>query len=230
MKAARVAMRLKFAACVVPAIVMAGCGGGGTVIVDYAVSAEVSMRGADGRTLEPGVVLTVPRHSELLSPFDAVKYRGHDLEWTFGTGTLGMGGWIANRSASQLCLRFDQAQVHSNLHPASIALRTYSWSTFRERWDSPGSTDPRRRQDFAPPSFCLEPGKEARLSFAPDLGPLFPTARMFNVDWPDHEPKLTDKGVGNWIALSVPVEVGEKYMVMEVRLTAIDSKARISHY
>jgi hypothetical protein len=221
--------RVRLAVWAVPAIVAAGCGGG-TVIVDYAVNAKVSLRDSNGKTQESGTIVTVPRHPKLLSPFDAVQYRGQDFEWTFGTGTLGMGGSIANHSAKPLCLRFDQAQIRSNFHPAPMALKTYSWSAFREKWSILGSTDPKQRQDFGPPAFCLEPGKEARVSFAPDLGPLFPTEKMFNVSWPDNEPQLTDKGVGNWIALSVPVEIGEKRQVMEVKLTAIDSKARISTY
>ena len=209
-------------------LVMAGCSGG-TVIVDYAVDAQVSIRNSDG-VHEAGTVATVPRRPGLSSPFDAVQYRGTDFDWTFGTGTLGMGGWISNHSPGTLCLRFDQAQVRSNFHPDPIALRTYSWNTFREKWALLGSTDPKQRRDFSPPSFCLEAGKEARISFAPDLAVLFPTEKMFNVRWPDEEPNLSDKGVGNWIALSLPIEIGPTRRIMDVKLTAADSKARISTY
>jgi len=210
------------------ALVIASCGGG-TVIVDYAVDAQVSLRDSNGAH-EAGAVITVPRHPGLSSPFDAVQYRGTDFDWTFGTGTLGMGGTISNHSSDTLCFRFDQAQVRSNFHPDPIALRTYSWSAFREKWTLIGSTDPKQRRDFSPPSFCLEPGKHARISFAPDLAALFPTEKMFSVRWPDDEPNLSDKGVGNWIALSLPIEIGSTRRIMDVKLTAVDSKARISTY
>jgi hypothetical protein len=211
------------------ALLLAACGPG-TVIVDYAVRADVVLRNVEDGAVEMGEVVVVPRPAGLLSPFDAVQYRGRDFEWTFGTGTLGMGGSVANRSPSRLCLRFDEARVSSNLHPAPVPLKAYSWATFEDKWKLLGSTDPKQRQDFGPPALCVEPGKETRFSFAPDLGELFPTQKMFNVRWAGNEPELTDKGLGNWIALSLPVSVGDKAQVMDVRLTAVDSKARISTY
>ncbi|HWH39840.1 MAG TPA: hypothetical protein VNU21_08370 [Usitatibacter sp.] len=211
------------------ALLLAACGPG-TVIVDYAVSAEVVLRNVDDGAVEVGEVVVVPRPAGLLSPFDAVQYRGRDFEWTLGTGTLGMGGSVANRSPSRLCMRFDEARISSNLHPAAVPLKAYSWATFEDKWKLLGSTDPKQRRDFRPPALCVEPGKETRVSFAPDLGDLFPTQKMFNVRWDGNETELTDKGIGNWIALSLPVSVGDKAQVMDVRLTAVDSKARISTY
>src|SRR5258708_4103344 len=178
-----------------PALIAAGCGTG-TVIVDYAVDAQVAMRDGNGTTQEIGAIVTVPRHAELASPFDAVQYRGEDFEWIFGTGTLGLGGSITNRSDKPLCLRFDQARIRSNLHPEPVALKTYHWSIFRESWSQLGSTDPKQRQDFTPPTFCLDPGKAARISFSPDLRSLFATQKMFNVRWPGNEPQLSVKVVG----------------------------------
>jgi len=210
-------------------LLLAACGPG-TVIVDYAVSAEVVLRNVDDGAVETGELVVLPRPAGLLSPYDAVQYRGRDFDWTFGTGTLGMGGFVANRSRSRLCMRFDEAQVSSNLHPAPVPLKVYSWATFEDKWKLLGSTDPKQRQDFRPPTLCIEPGKEMRISFAPDLGDLFPTQKMFNVRWAGNQPELTDKGIGNWIALSLPVSVGDKAQVMDVKLTALDSKARISTY
>ena len=210
-------------------LLVAGCGPG-TVVVGFAVSADVVLRGVDGSAAETGEVVAVPRPAGILSPFDAVQYRGPDFEWTFGTGTLGMGGSIANHSPSRLCLRFDEALVSSNLHPAPLLLKTYSWATFEGKWKLLGSTDPKQRQDFRPPALCIDPGKETLVSFSLDLSQLFPTQKMFNVHWLDNEPELTNKGIGNWIALSLPVTVGDKAQVMDVKLTAVDSKARISTY
>jgi hypothetical protein len=125
---------------------LAGCGFG-TVIVDYAVDAEVTIHDMDGRVQRAGSVATVPRPADLASPFDAVKYRGGSFDWTFGT----------------------------NLHPQPRPLQIYSWSAFRGQWTVLGSTDPRRRRDITPPSLCVKPGEEVRISFTPDLAAMFPT-------------------------------------------------------
>jgi hypothetical protein len=212
-----------------PAIYIGACAGG-TVIVDYAVKAHVTMRDITTQSEESGDVLTVPRHKELLSRYDSVKYRGRDLEWSFGTGTLGMGGDITNHSTKPLCLRFDQAQVRSNLSSGALSLKIFHWAVFRGKWSFLGSTDPKRRREFAPPSLCLASGEHVKVTFAPDLKGLFPTQKMFNVEWPDNEPRLTQKGVGNWLSLSLPVEVGDQPKALAITLTAIDSNARISNY
>ena len=206
--------------------VLAACGGG-TVIVDYAIQAQIAVRDETGRPGEAGTVSTVP---SVVSPFPAVSYAARDFEWSFGTGTLGLGGDITNRSPSELCFRFDEAQVRSNLHPEPMALSVYSFASFRGKWELLGSTDPRKWHLFTPPRFCLASAEKAHVSLAPHLAPLFPTEKMFNVAWLDDQPQLTDKGVGNWIALSLPVEAGARREVLDVKLTATDSRARISNY
>ena len=210
---------------VAPAILVA-CSGAGTVVVSFVVDPEVTIRNVDGKVEEYGVVVTVPGRPAS----DAVQYRGRDFDWIITAGANGLGGFIANRSPGNLCMRFDQAQIRSNFHPQPIPLRTYVWAVHREKWSLLGSTDPRQRQYFGPPSFCLEPGKEAQLSYAPDVRPLFPTQKIFNVQWPDNEPRLTDRGTGNWLALTLPLEVGEKRQIIDVKLTPVESHAKISYH
>jgi hypothetical protein len=53
---------------------------------------------------------------------------------------------------------------------------------------------------------------------------------MFNVRWPEGEANLVERGVGNWIRISLPIEYAAKRETLEVTLTVKDSKARISHY
>ncbi len=139
--------------------------------VSFLVDPEVAIRDLGGKVEETGVVVTVPGRPA----YSAVQYRNRDFEWTFGAGSHGLGGSIANRSESSFCMRFDQAKIRSNFHPEPIALRTYTWAVYRETWSLLGTTDPRQRQYFGPPSFCLEPGKEARLMAYLDLRQLFPT-------------------------------------------------------
>lgn len=210
----------------VASALLAGCFGGGTVVVSFVVDPVVAIRDADGKAAEAGVVVTVPGRPAA----DSVQFRGRDFDWIITAGADGLGGFIANRSQDTLCMRFDQAQIRSNFHPEPIPLRTYVWAVYRGKWSLLGSTDPRQRQYFGPPSFCLEPGKEAQLSFAPDVRPLFPTQKIFNVQWPDNEPQLTDRGTGNWLALTLPLEVGERRQTLDVKLTPVESHAKISYH
>ena len=226
MKTVRLDRSVRWLVLWVASALLAACSGRGTVVVSFVVDPVVAIRDVDGMADETGVVVTVPGRPVT----DSVQYRGRDLEWTFAAGARGLGGLIANRSQGDLCMRFDQAQVRSNFHPEPIALRTYSWAVYRDKWSLLGSTDPRQRQYFGPPTLCLEPGKEVQLSFAPDARPLFPAQMIFNVQWPGNEPQLTDRGIGNWVALSVPLEIGEKRQIMDVKLTAIDSLAKISYH
>ncbi len=205
---------------------LAGCFGGGTVVVGFVLDSEVAIRDADGRAGQAGAAVAVPRGPAA----HAMQYRGQDFEWSLGAGGGGLGGWVANMSAATICMRFDEALIRSNFHPEPIPLRITSWTVFREQWSRLGSSDPRKPEYFGPPTFCLDPGKQARVGFAPDLRPLFPTQKMFNVQWAGNEPQLTDKGLGNWVALTVPVEVGEKRQVFDVKLTPVESHARISYH
>ena len=43
-------------------------------------------------------------------------------------------------------------------------------------------------------------------------------------------PNLTDRGIGNWITTTIPIEYEGKRETLEVKLTATDSKARIVYY
>lgn len=210
---------------------LAGCAG--TVIVDFAIEAQVSRRDATGQSVaqRPQAISTVPRPAGLLSPFDAVRYETEILAWTFGTGTDGFGGGVTNLTTSPLCLRFDQARLASNLHTAEIPLSVSVVAhTSTGRWTVLGSTDPKKLRYFAPPSLCFAPNKRVSLSIGPDLSALFPNLTMFNVKWPDGDPNLTERGIGNWLKIVLPIEYDGKRETLEVRLTATDTKARISKH
>jgi hypothetical protein len=42
--------------------------------------------------------------------------------------------------------------------------------------------------------------------------------------------ELVEAGFGNWIQLTIPVEYASKHESLTVKLTAMDSKARVSNY
>jgi hypothetical protein len=205
----------------------------GTVIVDYAIDATVQGVDAGGAAWEASreQIKVLPRSPALLSPFPAVQYEGHGLAWTFGTGTLGLGGGITNTGADRVCLRFDEATISSNLRTSMQPLTVSHWSVIRDRkLEALGDTRREHIRYFAPPSLCIEPMEKVSVSFAPDLRDLFPTRKMFNVRWPDDSPILSSKGVGNWVRVALPVERARGRGRLEFQLTALDSKARVSYY
>jgi hypothetical protein len=210
-----------------------GCAG--IVMVDYAIDARVSGIEAQGGTwiAKPEQIVNLPRPEGLLSPFDATQFKSERFSWTFGTSTLGFGGSFANHSNRTLCLHFDEARLSSNLRSDSVPLRTFS-TRYVQSSDrimrTTGSTDPRKRELTAPPTMCIPPLKSALISIGPDLSNVFPTGLMFNVRLPDTGIELVDKGVGNWMNLSLPIEFDGKREMIEVKLTARDSKARVTYY
>lgn len=211
------------------AAIATGCAG--SVVVDYALSARVLGHDETGRAWEaqPHDIVTIPRHPDSASPFAAVKFRGEAFEWTFGIGSLGLGSAVTNRLATPLCFRFDEARLSSNFHPDEVPMRVArmrhnvsgKWVILGDRTDE---------NYFVPPPLCLAPEKSAQFSLSPQLSGLFPTRRMFNVQWPDGEPSLTDQGIGNWLKVVLPIEHDGKREMLQVTLTATDSRARKSFY
>jgi hypothetical protein len=220
-----------YKACFISFAALVGCAG--TVIVDFSVDAQVSTRAQDASawSTAPGQIIRVERPARLASPFDALKYRSNAFEWTFATGTLGLGGRITNLSPAELCFRFDEATIASNFHatPMTFTVRHFHRVTDR-KWDIQGSTKPGEASYFVPPRICLAPNKTAELTLSPDLKELFPSGRMFDVQWDDDEPRLTRSGVGNWVQVSVPIDQNGTRQQFMVKLSAADSRARVSHY
>ncbi|MBL0143129.1 MAG: hypothetical protein IPP91_13755 [Betaproteobacteria bacterium] len=211
------------------------CTGGcaGSFVVDIAINAQVIGRDETGRVwrARQDEITTAPRQQGEASPYSTIKYRGEAFEWTFGAGTHGLGGDVTNHLSSPLCFRFDQTRLSSNLHTDEVPLRV---ARMLHNVDgtlvSLGYDKPTERNYRVPSPLCFQPGKSAHFSLSPDLSGLFPTGKMFNVSWPDGEPHLTERGIGNWLKIVLPIEHGGRRETLEVTLTATDSKARISYY
>ncbi len=228
------------AAALLAAAGMEAAWAAGTVIVDYQVQAEITGRDQTGRDWRAAneEVLVLPRDPKALTPYSAVQYSSPALQWTFGTGTLGFGGTILNKGASELCLRFDAARISSNVHPEEVPLVVYhdarrtlpdkAKAGDRGKLVSRGTTVPGPRPAFSPNPLCLGPGEQVWVTMGPNLTSIFPTQKMFNVRLEND--RLADTGVGNWIKVTVPVEQGEKRETLTVKLTATDSRARVSNY
>lgn len=210
---------------------VAGCAG--TVIVEFAVDAKITGRDDAGHSWQArsDQFTVLPLPPGMAVSFPAPRYRGDVFEWFIGTSAYGLGGDITNLISSPLCFRFDQVRLSSNMLPNEIRMRVFSVShTLTGKWAWLGSTDPKKRQFFVPPSLCFPPGKSAHITLGPELSKLFPNQTMFNVRWPEGQTDLIENGVGNWIKIVLPIEYEGKRETLEVTLTAKDSKARISYY
>lgn len=212
-------------------VAVAGCAG--SVIVEFAVDAKLNRVDQTGK-ISPAretEINTQPLPPGMAVSFSAPRYRGDVFEWFMGTSAHGLGGDITNLIASPLCFRFDQVRLSSNMQPNETPMRVFSVAhTLTGKWASLGSTDPKKRQYFVPPSLCFLPGKSAHISLGTDLSKLFPNKTMFNVSWPEGQTNLIENGIGNWIKIVLPIEYEGKRETLEVTLTAKDSKARISYY
>jgi len=209
-------------------VVICVCGCGGSVLVEHDVRVDVAMRDEAGRPLPAGGVTTVARPRGISIAFDWARYQDADIDWTFG----GLGGGILNRAADEQCLRYDQARVASSMHEESAPLAVYYWSVFRDgQWSRIGTTAPGDQRPFKPPALCLKPAEEVILMLKADIHELFPNGRMFNTSPPEGDAlAIREKGSGNWIRMQLPVDIGKRRRTMDVRITAVDAKARVSYY
>ena len=210
------------------ALALCGCFGKGTVLVEHAVRLEVEVRDESGAMLPAGEVREIERPPKISIAFDSHEYRDADIEWTVG----GLGGTFVNRAPEVQCLRYDQARISSNMHPEPVALNVFFWALHRDgRLQTIGSTAPKEQVYFTPPSLCLRPGEKVFLMAWTNVGTLFPNGRRFNTSEPEGEQLfIADKGVGNWVRMQLPVEIGQRRRTIDMKQTALDAKARVSYY
>ena len=214
--------RLLTAAATASALALCGCG---SIVIEYELQADITVRDEAGALLPAGEVITLPKTGPSIS-FPSKQYRGAELEWSFS----GLPGAVANRTDQVLCLQYDRVELASTDHRDPIPLSVYSWVVGRGgklTLTGKGKAFP----PFIPPALCLQPHEEAFVSFHAEMRDLFPSGRMFNASEPrGGDLAMADKGIGNWITMRLPYTVGEKRRVMDVKLTALDSKARTSYY
>ena len=228
---ARIASVFRAVLLMIVAASVIGCAG--TVIVEFSVDASVSGRDEAGKTWQAQAdeLSRPPLPPGILVSFPSTLYAGKKFDWAFTPSAYGLSGRITNHLASPICFRFDQARLQSSFQANAIPLRVYTaMQRSGGKMVKLGSNDPKIRQLHIHPMLCFETEKDVTLSFWPDLHELFPTQHMFNVSWPDGVPNLSDRGIGNWFKLNVPIEYEGKRETLEVTLTAVDSKARTSHY
>lgn len=162
-------------------------------------------------------------------PFTSIEYLGERFQWRVAVGSAGVGGTISNVSGSRICFGFDEATIASNFRPDPVPLRVYSVINLADgKWSR--ILDSTKPGDLTAPPLCLAGGEEVSVTIGMNLQDVFPNKTLFNVRWPDGEPRLIEKGVGNWFRLAMPLEIDGKRESIWVTLTAKDSHARMSYH
>lgn len=212
---------------------IAGCAG--SVVVEFAVDPQLSIVDDTGQTRNSPskVFMTKPLPPGSSVAFPASTYRGETFDWTIDTSAYGIGGKLTNHTGAVLCVRFDQALLASNSHISKIPMRVVFMRFMANKkmmMVGSNSSSRDRHLTFIPKPVCVPPSRSSNFSLWPDMSALFPNETMFNVLWPEGIANLTDRGIGNWVKFTIPVEYGNKRDTIELTLTALDSSARISYY
>jgi hypothetical protein len=214
--------------CLLSVCVTSGCASLGTVVVGFDLDVQVTGLDVKGDTWRAGKdeITKRPRDSKTAPYFSDVRYQGKVLLWETGAGSDGFGYAIQSQVPGPVCLRFDQARLTSNMQGMEVAMRV---SRVRQGPPQlPTIELPKNRSEtgfFVAPPLCFGREKADNFFLAPDLSALFPNGKMFNVRWIGNEPTLSERGIGNWLKIHVPVEYEGKREEFEVTLTAKDSKA-----
>ncbi len=205
----------------------------GSVVVAYSFDGSIGGVDQAGQPWQaaPDQVRLLHRGDEL-SAFTSIEYLGERFHWRIGAGLGGIGGTISNISSSRICFGFDEASISSNFRPDPVPLRVFHVVNFKDgKWSRVlGSTRPEQRGDLTAPPLRLAGGEEVVVSLGMNLQEVFPNKTLFNVRWPEGEPRLVEKGVGNWFRIDMPIEVDGKRESFWITVTAKDSSARMSYH
>lgn len=225
--------KARVAACLVLATLLVTACAVGSVVVAYSFHGSIGGADQAGQPWQatPDQVRLLSRGDEL-SAFTSIAYLGERFHWRVGAGLGGIGGTISNVSSSRICFGFNEASISSNFRPDPVPLRVFHVMNFKDgRWSRIlGSTRPEQRGDLTAPPLCLADGETVDVSMGMNLQDVFPNKTLFNVRWPDGEPRLMEKGVGNWFRVDMPIEVDGKRESLWIIVTAKDSSARMSYH
>lgn len=196
-------------------------------VVHIAFDVEISGTDAEGRAWRaaPEDIKSIPRGTPESPRYPAIQFEHKNFRWTIGAGVSAIGGLIQTRKSGQeVCFRFDEARLRSNMHEEEIPLRVVEALYFLPSGHVVRIANYKGRTTPTPvPPICFS-DRPQNFHFAPDLSALFPSGRMFNIDWPKDDAKRLQGGMGNWVGFRVPIESDGRREVLDIRLIATDKK------
>lgn len=210
-----------------------GCTAFGTHYVNIDADAELRTRSAPESAWVAVAGENVKwRHVRSIVKLNSTTFRSSLFDWRLGMTALSLGHSIKSNVPGKLCFLFDEARISSNMHEGELPFEV----TFAEHGaiQSP-QTSPRNRLPpemrpvFRPPPMCFSQGQETRVGFVLPLTKLYPSGKIFNLRWNGNSTLLLDKGIGNWLRLSLPIEHQGKREELEITVTLKDAEAGL-HY
>jgi hypothetical protein len=226
------------------------CASIGTVILELDYTIGLVARSEAGKELwraQPSQIITTNRTPPAANPFPSHRFVGPDFEWLVTADPTSFGGRLIAFHDSPVCLRFDQASISSNFHVTPKLLHRPPGGGKGLIGEDSGHEDARvaalkaeaAKGRWVPefpfrwpqyPIACATPQVKRDFSFAVNFSDLYPTAKLFNTNQTGKDLNYTERGVGNWLKITVPVEYAGKREILEMTLTGKDSRARMSYH
>ena len=218
-------MIAKIVMCTALAANLGGCASMRTIIVDFDMEGFAALDGSGARANDPErALLKVARRPGELSPYPRLVYTGSLFSAKLSINSDTISGEFLNNSGEPLTLRFDQASVSSNQHPAPLPLQAWSGRVGQVHVFKGKASMPLRL-----PLLVVPPGASASLVIAPFFQGLYPSGRLFGVQFEKSAPEIVTSGVGNTWQLSVPVEWKGETLAWKINVKAIKESARTSY-
>lgn len=193
---------------------LSGCAG--STVVDFKVQLEVNYVDAQGQPQDTAPVsITTLKDETRLSPFPPIRYQDQLLSCDIEADNIAIHYLLTNLTAEPMTIDWEHAVVTSSQQPAERALT----AAFFQLSQRP-----------LPPQQQLVPGAAQFTALSLRYGELFQSGRLFDVQYVQHETHLYNSGVGEWFLIKLPIQIGDKRLIKNIKLTAIDAKARLSHY
>ncbi len=211
-------------------LLLTGCGAMKTEGANFALDIRVSGTGSNGAKWEatPEQVTVGDTGQPPTSAFQTKTFSSDVFRWKFAIGATGIGGDFENRTGTPLCIRFDQARLSSNFRtdPVQLKVSQVIHAPHKREWviQRPKPSEPAQ---FVPPKLCFTSGQPEYFSLAPDASQIFPSSKLFNIRFDGAQ---SGQGIGNWVKLSVPLDVDGKTEAVEIVFTARDSKLTVSYH
>lgn len=194
-----------------------------TIIADFDLNGTATILGEDGAVHESAKLSKLERGPKRASPFGDLHYEGELFSATLTIDSDSVHGVFINKTASAMQLRFDQASLSSNFQREEIGLQAFMARIQRNMVRGT------KGELVKVPPMSLQPGERGNLTIVPSYANLFPSRRLFGVQFDGKQPVLTATGVGNSIRLRVPVEYENRRVYLVFELTASQTSARSSY-
>ncbi len=205
------------------------CASLGTHVVDMDVDASLSVRSAPNGAWTPIAGENVKsRDSRSVALVPSTTFRSKLLDWRILMSPHSMGYFIKSNVPGKLCLRFDEARISSNMHDGELPFQV----TYVEHGSGPTIRNtsgilPEMKPAFSAPPLCFAEGENTKFGFILPVTKLFPSGKLFNLNWDGNSIILLDKGIGNSLRMRVPIEYDGKREELEITLKLKDARARL---